>query len=93
MTKGMVATVVLWFSIAAPAAARDPLSKLPPVPKSAGASGELATRHRRVFAGGLAFTDPAHQHALEQLRGERRRNGDVVVERRPLARYDALIPA
>jgi transposase len=56
-------------------------------------TGELAGRHRRVFAGGLAFTDPAHQAALEQLRGERRRGSDVVVERRPLARYDALIPA
>jgi len=56
-------------------------------------TGELAARHARVFAGGLAFTDPAHQAALEQLRGERRRGSDVVVERRPLARYDALIPA
>ena len=36
-------------------------------------SGELAARHRRVFAGGLTFTDPAHQPALEELRGERRR--------------------
>jgi len=44
MSKGTVAAVVLWFSIAAPAAARDPLSKLPPVPRSAGATGELATR-------------------------------------------------
>ena len=50
-------------------------------------------RHQRVFAGGLAFTDPAHQAALEQLRGERRRGRDVDVELRPLARYDALIPA
>jgi transposase len=56
-------------------------------------SGELACRHQRVFAGGLCFTDPAHQAALEQLRGERRRGRDVDVERRPLARYDALIPA
>jgi transposase len=56
-------------------------------------SGELAARHRRVFAGGLTFTDPAHQRALEQLRGERRREREPEVERRPLARYDALIPA
>jgi transposase len=56
-------------------------------------SGELACRHRRVFAGGLCFTDPAHQRALDELRGERRRPKDVDVELRPLARYDRLIPA
>jgi Mu transposase, C-terminal domain len=56
-------------------------------------TGELACRHARVFAGGLCFTDPAHQAALEQLRGERRRGRDVDVEQRPLARYDQLIPA
>jgi transposase len=56
-------------------------------------SGGLAARHRRVFAGGLCFTDPAHQQALDELRGERRRPREVDVERRPLARYDALIPA
>jgi len=55
-------------------------------------SGELAARHQRVFAGGRAFTDPGHQAALERLRGGRRRR-DVDVELRPLARYDALIPA
>ncbi len=55
-------------------------------------SGELACRHARVFAGGLTFTDPAHQLALEGLRGERRRR-EPDVERRPLARYDRLIPA
>ncbi len=55
-------------------------------------SGELACRHARVFAGGLAFTDPAHQAALDELRGERRRR-EPDVERRPLARYDQLIPA
>ena len=57
-------------------------------------TGELACRHRRVFAGGQTFTDPAHQAALEQLRGERRgraRNSEVEI--RPLARYDELIPA
>ena len=56
-------------------------------------SGELAARHARVFAGGLAFTDPNHQAALDRLRGERRRRRDVDVELRPLARYDQLIPA
>jgi hypothetical protein len=56
-------------------------------------TGELAGRHRRRFARHLTFTDPAHQAELERLRGERRRGRDVVVERRPLARYDALIPA
>jgi hypothetical protein len=54
-------------------------------------TGELACRHRRSFAGGLTFTDPAHQTELERLRGERRREPEV--ERRPLRRYDALIPA
>ena len=29
-------------------------------------TGELAARHQRVFAGGLAFTDPAHQAALRR---------------------------
>jgi hypothetical protein len=56
-------------------------------------TGELACRHRRRFARHLSFTDPAHQAELERLRGERRRRSDVEVERRPLARYDALIPA
>jgi hypothetical protein len=56
-------------------------------------TGELAARHARVFAGGLCVTDPDHQATLERLRGERRRGRAVDVERRPLARYDALIPA
>lgn len=56
-------------------------------------TGELACRHRRRFARHLTFTDPAHQAELERLRGERRRGSDVEVERRPLARYDQLIPA
>jgi transposase len=54
-------------------------------------TGELAARHRRCFAGGLTFTDPAHQAALDGLRGARRREPEV--ELRPLARYDRLIPA
>ena len=56
-------------------------------------TGELACRHARVFAGGLAFTNPAHQQALQELRGERRcRRTEPDVELRPLARYDRLIP-
>jgi len=57
-------------------------------------TGELACRHRRAFAGHLAFTDPAHQRSLEELRGQRKaRPRDLDVEIRPLARYDELIPA
>jgi transposase len=56
-------------------------------------TGELACRHRRVFAGGLTCTDPAHQSELERLRGQRHRPREPEVELRPLARYDALIPA
>lgn len=56
--------------------------------------GEPAAKHRRSFAGGLTFTDPAHQAALEQLRGVRKRGrSEPEVEIRPLARYDELIPA
>jgi transposase len=55
-------------------------------------TGELACRHRRVFAGGLTLTDPEHERALERLRG-RRLGREVEVETRPLARYDQLIPA
>ena len=56
-------------------------------------TGELACRHRRSFAGGLTFTDPAHQTELERQRVRRRQRHEVDVEVRPLARYDALIPA
>jgi transposase len=56
-------------------------------------TGELACRHARVFAGGLAFTDPGHQATLDRLRGARRARRDVDVELRPLTRYDQLIPA
>ena len=56
-------------------------------------TGELAARHRRSFAKHLTFTDPDHQRALDELRGERRRPREPEVEIRPLARYDALIPA
>lgn len=44
MTKGTLAAGILWLSIAAPTAAHNPLSKLPPAPRFSGASGELATR-------------------------------------------------
>jgi hypothetical protein len=56
-------------------------------------SGELACRHRRSFAGGLTFTDPAHQTQLERQRERRRQRHEVEVEVRPLSRYDQLIPA
>lgn len=56
-------------------------------------SGEPAASHRRSFAKHLTFTDPAHQRALKELRGERRAPKEPEVEVRPLARYDALIPA
>jgi hypothetical protein len=47
-------------------------------------SGELACRHRRVFAGDLTITEPQHQRQLDRLRG-RRVGRDVEVETRPLA--------
>jgi transposase len=56
-------------------------------------TGALAARHRRSFARHLTLTDSAHQAALDQLRGDRRRRRDPDVEVRPLARYDRLIPA
>jgi hypothetical protein len=56
-------------------------------------TGELACRHRRSFAGGQTFTDPAHQTELDRARTRRRLRHQVEVEIRPLARYDALIPA
>ena len=56
-------------------------------------TGELACRHGRSFAGGLTVTDAAHQTQLERQRARRRQRHDIEVEIRPLARYDALIPA
>ena len=57
-------------------------------------TGELAAKHRRLFAGGLTLIDPAHQSTLERQRSERRRlRHQVEVEIRPLSRYDELIPA
>jgi transposase len=52
-------------------------------------TGELAAHHRRSFARHRTITDLAHARAL----AERRSAGEPEVERRPLARYDALIPA
>jgi hypothetical protein len=56
-------------------------------------TGELACRHRRGFAGGLTVTAPQHQSELDRQRARRRQRHDVELEVRPLARYDALIPA
>ena len=62
-------------------------------------TGELACRHRRVFAAGLTLTDPAHQLALDELRRRRYAGeatsaaGALEVELRELAAYDSLIPA
>ena len=56
-------------------------------------SGEICARHQRAFAKHLTLTDPAHQARLDALRSDRRREPDLEVERRPLRRYDALIPA
>ncbi len=56
-------------------------------------TGDLAARHRRVLAGGLTLTDPAHQTELDRQRARRRHRREIEVELRPLSRYDALIPA
>jgi len=57
-------------------------------------TGEIVATHRRVFAGGLTFTDPEHQKALDALRGERKgHRSEPEVEVRPLERYDRLIAA
>jgi hypothetical protein len=56
-------------------------------------TGELAARHRLVFAGGLTIIDPAHQTELERQRARRRLRDQVDVQTRSLSRYDRLIPA
>ena len=56
-------------------------------------TGELACRHHRSFAGGLTFTDPAHQTELDRQRARRHQRHEVEVEIRPLSRYDEVIPA
>jgi hypothetical protein len=56
-------------------------------------TGELACRHRRVFAAGQEITDSAHQQALERLRLERLRGTPPAgedVQVRELSVYDRL---
>jgi transposase len=53
-------------------------------------TGEVAAAHRRSFARHRTLTDPAHKRAL---RAGRQGRAEPEVEQRPLARYDALIPA
>ncbi len=54
-------------------------------------TGELVARHERTFAKYVTVTALEHKRALERQREDRRR--EVVVERRPLERYDRVIPA
>ena len=59
-------------------------------------TGELAGKHRRVFAAGQQITDPAHQQALERLRLERYAGKPPVgedVEVRELAVFDRVAEA
>ena len=53
-------------------------------------TSELACRHRRSFARHRTITALEHARALRELRGA---PAEPEVETRPLARYDALIPA
>ncbi|HMT05945.1 MAG TPA: hypothetical protein PKD76_10425 [Solirubrobacterales bacterium] len=57
----------------------------------------IACHHERIFADGLAFTDPAHQAALEKMRfkrlGYKPKPKNTEVEIRSLAAYDQLIGA
>jgi transposase len=53
-------------------------------------TGELACRHVRSFARHRTVTALEHARALRELRGA---PAEPEVEQRPLARYDALIPA
>ena len=52
-------------------------------------SGELAARHQRSFANNRTITALEHARALRQRHGEP--EPELVVEQRPLERYDALI--
>ena len=52
-------------------------------------TGELACRHERSFAKHRTITALEHARALRERRGER--GDEVVVEQRPLERYDRLI--
>jgi hypothetical protein len=53
-------------------------------------SGEIAARHRRSFARHRTISDLEHLRLLKSRRGA---TTEPEVEQRPLARYDALIPA
>ncbi len=56
-------------------------------------TGELAAKHRRVFAAGQELTNPAHQAALERLRLARYRGKPAAgedVEVRDLSVYDRV---
>jgi hypothetical protein len=52
-------------------------------------TGELACRHERSFARHRTITALEHARALRERRGEP--DAEVVVEQRPLERYDRLI--
>jgi hypothetical protein len=54
-------------------------------------SGEIACAHERTFARHVTVTSLEHKRALVEQRETRRR--EVTVERRPLERYDRVIPA
>lgn len=54
-------------------------------------SGELACAHERTFARHVTVTALEHARLLREQRAARRR--EVAVERRPLERYDRVIPA
>lgn len=54
-------------------------------------TGEVVARHDRTFARHVTVTSLEHKRELERQREERRR--EIVVETRPLERYDAVIPA
>lgn len=53
-------------------------------------TGELAAAHRRSYARHRTITDLEHLRLLKSRRGA---TTEPEVEQRPLARYDALIPA
>lgn len=50
----------------------------------------IACDHERIVARHRTVTAPEHARALRELRGD---PAEIEVERRPLSRYDALIPA
>jgi transposase len=57
-------------------------------------TGEVACRHERTFARHVTVTSLEHARLLREEREARQHRSDATdVEIRPLARYDALIPA